>query len=379
MKKVLILTTRHDCNDNRVYQKEVISLAKNGFNVFFIAPNNIDRKFKNVSYLNIKKNDSLFKRLLYMNKVFEMVKSINPQVVHIQDIELLPLLLKIKKKMTKVITIYDVHEDYRSQMLTKTSIPRFARKIVSYFVQRIENKANKKIDHIVCADSSTASYFNQEKTIVLFNYPKLSDYDFSIMESDIKKRNKYDLIFPGSMRVFTYKTIVDIVADCYKKGFAFKCCIISPFKVPGGKNGVLNYIDSKKIPHELFELLDPVPPYEVQYYLACSKIGLLPLPDILKLQKNIPTKLFEYMIEYLPIIGSDLKPSRHFVKDGETGFLVRFDNIEDYSNRIIYLLQNPCLANKMGENGHSLVMEHYSWETEEKKLLHLYESLNYYE
>ena len=380
MFKVLILTTRHDCDDNRVYQKEVISIADSDiFQVYFVAPNNKDRGRKNVIYISIPKYDSYFRRQLLMGKIFKIVTDINPHIVHIQDVELLPILLRIKRKLPKIKTIYDVHEDYRSQMLTKNSIPKCLRNIVSRFVSMLENKANKKIDFIICADPSTAMYFDNSKTSVVYNFPKVADYLQDIMIKDIRERKTYDLIFPGSMRIFTYKTIVDIVYLCHFHGINLSCCIISPFKIPGGKNAIIKYIKEKGLPLNSITLIDSVPPVIVQNYLIQSKIGILPLPDTPKLQKNIPTKLFEYMIEYLPIVGSDLEPSRQFISNGKTGFLVKYDCIADYADKIIYLLNNPDKANEMGERGHNLVVNKYSWEREESKLICIYKKLIQYE
>lgn len=379
MVKVLILTTRHDCDDNRVYQKEVLSLADGGFQVFFVAPNNKERNHKNITYISIPKHNPYLKRRFLMKKVFRIVREIKPSIVHIQDIELLPVLFKIKKRLPFVKTIYDVHEDYRSQMLTKLSIPVMFRKIASIYVSKLENKSNKAVDYIVCADPLTSDYFDKTKTSVIYNYPKISDYKVDKMNKDIRLRSQYDLIFPGSMRIFTYKTIVDIVSICHTRGVNLSCCIISPFRIPGGKEEVISYIKSKGLPLSLFSLINPVPPTSVQDYLSKSKIGILPLPDTPKLQKNIPTKLFEYMIEYLPIVGSDLKPSRQFVTDGETGFLVKYDSIADYADKIIYILNNPDEANRMGECGHNLVIKNYSWENEANKLLNIYRNLIDYE
>ena len=50
-------------------------------------------------------------------------------------------------------------------------------------------------------------------------------------------------------------------------------------------------------------------------------------------------------------------------------------NPEEIAKAIKYLIENPGVSQKMGENGRKAVLETYNWENEEKKLLKLYYKL----
>ena len=51
---------------------------------------------------------------------------------------------------------------------------------------------------------------------------------------------------------------------------------------------------------------------------------------------------------------------------------VLIHDVEDIAKSIDYLIENPEIAKKMGENGYKAVIEKYNWTTEEARLLELY-------
>jgi glycosyltransferase involved in cell wall biosynthesis len=118
-----------------------------------------------------------------------------------------------------------------------------------------------------------------------------------------------------------------------------------------------------------------VPFSEVGRYFLQASVGWIPFQPIKKYQKNIPTKLFEYMAYGIPVVSSDLQSIKPFIVDGQTGFIVRADSPAAHANAIIELLQNPDKAIKMGIHGQEIVMKHYQWSMMETRLLHLYKDL----
>ena len=371
LKKIAIITTRHNPDDNRVYHKEVLLLAKNGYHVYYFAPNNIDRNIKNITYISLKKSESIWKRLKQTKYIVKQIKKNSCEIVHIHDVELLPFALKIKKKL-KIHVIYDVHEDYRLQMLSKHYLKDFIRKPLSKIITFLENEANKKLDAIIVADNFVYKYFTNKNTIILYNYPKISDFNTQFLIPDISKRNEFDIIFPGSMNVFTAQIMIEITKKCHELNHPIKCIMISPFNFKGGKQLIYDSIKKSGIDEKYFCILDRIPTLEVQRYLSKTKIGMLPLPNNLKLQHNIPTKLFEYMYCFLPVVAANFEPTVQYMRKNNFGFFVNYDDITDYASKIIKLLDDENDANKKGQIGHNLVIDKYNWEKEGQKLIHLY-------
>ncbi len=123
------------------------------------------------------------------------------------------------------------------------------------------------------------------------------------------------------------------------------------------------------------ELVGQVSHVEVPRYTRRARVSWVPWQPVEKHYKNIPTKMFEYMACGLPIVASDLPPIRRFIAESECGILVNATNAHEHAEAILYLLDHPDGAQRMGENGRRAVEEKYNWQSEGRKLLRLYEEL----
>ena len=41
-KEIVVVTSRHDCSDNRIYEKQIKSLLKAGFKVVYVYPKSLN-------------------------------------------------------------------------------------------------------------------------------------------------------------------------------------------------------------------------------------------------------------------------------------------------------------------------------------------------
>lgn len=373
MKLICVLTTRHNCDDNRIYHKEVKTLADAGYSVLYIAPNNTDKGYQNVTYESIplvprKKLKPVFKH------VYELItKKYKVESVHFHDPEILPFACKIKRR-TKIKVIYDVHEDYKSEMLIKLYLSKIEKKLFYTVVSHYQKKADKKFDAIVNADNFVAEEFHNKNKIILFNYPDVSNLPETYVK-DIRERNDFDIIFPGTINPFIFKMMMDMTRICREKGHPIRCCIITEYRYKKDQDDNLAYMESSGVNKDDVTLLPRIPTKEVPLYLNRTKLGIAPLPDNPKFRKNIATKMFEYMYYYLPVLTSDLPPAKQYLDVANSGYLIKYDDAEAYADKIIYLLNNPDVANEMGKTGHDKVASSWNWSTEKEKLIELYKTL----
>lgn len=371
-KKICIMTTVHFYNDNRVYYKEVLSLKKLGYDVTYITTEVTGEIDPEIHVVEFGKDNNTLKRIFSFVRAFNVARKQDVEIVHFQDPELIPTGLLLKWFTNKKV-IYDVHEDYPSQMLTKFYIKPIFRKSLKKVMQIFEWIASKTFDHIIVADDSVYKHFPKNKTTILYNYPsvellRISDENIG----DCKK--EYDIIFPGSMAIFTAKLILDVVKLAKDRGINLKCLLISPFHFPGGIEWVKKTTNEYGITENV-TLMGRIPPYDVPRYLKSTKIGLIPLPDTPKMRANIPTKMFEYMYYRLPVLTGDLPPCGQFMKKDNYGYLLPVDSVEEYTNKIIFLLHNPEVLESLGNRGHELVVNEYNWEKEEVKLSEVYKKI----
>jgi glycosyltransferase involved in cell wall biosynthesis len=91
--------------------------------------------------------------------------------------------------------------------------------------------------------------------------------------------------------------------------------------------------------------------------------------------EGISNALLEYMALSKPVVASRNCGNMEVVVENVTGFLVEPRNPDAISEKVIYLLQNPVIAKKMGRQGKDVVHERFSLAKMEKEYLQLYQEL----
>lgn len=111
----------------------------------------------------------------------------------------------------------------------------------------------------------------------------------------------------------------------------------------------------------------------------CSRVAeLLSVSDICVLSsktEGFSNSILEYMAAAKPVVATDVGGASEAIIEGETGFLVESDDDAKLAERLIYLLENPEKAEKMGETGRNIAEEKFSLEAQLKKTLNLYKNL----
>jgi len=82
------------------------------------------------------------------------------------------------------------------------------------------------------------------------------------------------------------------------------------------------------------------------------------------------------MASGVPVITSDLPGVRSVVDKKKTGLLVKPGNVDNLSNMIEYLLDNPKVAKEYGKAGRAKVLANYTWDKVGHKLDHLIKTIS---
>jgi phosphatidylinositol alpha-1,6-mannosyltransferase len=115
-----------------------------------------------------------------------------------------------------------------------------------------------------------------------------------------------------------------------------------------------------------------VPFAEIGTFLAGAAVGWVPWQPVAKNEKNVPTKLFEYMAYGLPVVSSDLASTRPFVLDGVNGYLVAAAEPRAHAEAILRLLRDPEAARTMGRRGQEQVQREWNWDEMARRLVDFY-------
>lgn len=96
----------------------------------------------------------------------------------------------------------------------------------------------------------------------------------------------------------------------------------------------------------------------------------------------MPSRSDAYGIAYLeawasgkPVIGANIGATPEVISNNFDGLLVEFNNYEDIAKKVVTLLKNERLSNKMGQEGKKKVQESLSWYDVAKKTHQVYMEL----
>ncbi|MBW2019667.1 MAG: glycosyltransferase family 4 protein [Deltaproteobacteria bacterium] len=122
--------------------------------------------------------------------------------------------------------------------------------------------------------------------------------------------------------------------------------------------------------------LDKVPPEEtLKFYSLAS---LFVLPSIVNERgetEGLGIVLLEAMASGVPVIGSNVGGIPDIIKDGETGLLARQKDHNDLAKKMIRLLTDEELRNKLIENGFESIKEGFSWEVISDRFIKIYQEV----
>lgn len=113
-----------------------------------------------------------------------------------------------------------------------------------------------------------------------------------------------------------------------------------------------------------------IPWNELPLFYVASDVVVVP-----SLQEAWGLVVTEAMACGKPVIGSDVGGIRDQVINGWNGFLVPPRNPRTIAEKILYFIENPGEARKMGANGRRLVVEHFDIEKRIDRLVKLYEEV----
>ena len=106
----------------------------------------------------------------------------------------------------------------------------------------------------------------------------------------------------------------------------------------------------------------------------CKVIGRIPIEEVAKYYEQasifcIPTKIEPFGIVFLealyyklPVVATNVGAIPDFIIEGKTGYTTPPGDIKGLTSKLIFLLDHPDLCKNMGEEGHKLVTEYYSWD-----------------
>ncbi len=342
------------------------SLATQNYDVSLVVADGLGDEFRdgvNIKDTGTKSGGRLSRMTKTVRRVYQKALELDADVYHLHDPELIPVGLKLKKRGKKVI--FDSHEDLPKQLLAKPYLNCITKFVLSNAFALYERWACPKFDAIVTATPFIRDKFltTNNNTVDINNFPLLEELANTVTWAD--KRN--EVVYVGGIekirgieQVVEALDLIDGVRLNLAGKFSEKAIEdkVKAFK-GWGKVNELGFLNRA----------------EISNILAKSKVGLVTLHPVINYRDALPVKMFEYMAAGIPVVASNFPLWCGIIEGAKCGVCVDPMNSQSIADTILYLMENPAGAEKMGRNGRQAVEKNYNWLIEKKKLFKLYEEL----
>ncbi|MED3681925.1 glycosyltransferase [Bacillus thuringiensis] len=369
--KIFVCSSVHVCTDTRIYYKEILSLMNSGFQVdYYAVDNKAGMQNSTINYHTFPNKGRWYRPFIWKSIYREALKS-DALFYHFHDPELLLIANKLREKKPNAIYIYDMHEHFPSQILTKDWLPNKIRKPLSYWIKKKEKKLLRGCDAVIFAEKSYKKHYCEYDGEIeeVLNFPTWQSMNLE------KKENNFTFIYVGDIvierNVFG---MVNLIHELKKRGHKnIKLKLIGP--ISDKLNIQLKKYIAKLNIREEVSLYGRLPYNEIWNHYKTAHVGLCllyPQPNFLE---SLSTKIFEYMAAGLPSIISDFPEWRKLINSTGSGVVADPFNISQLANIAEEIIDNSEFRKELSKSGRKAFEDTYNWNNEEKKLIELYKKL----
>lgn len=366
--RVAHLTSVHGRKDTRIFIKQCRTLAAHGYDVTLVVADGYgEEQADGVTITAVGALQGRLNRIFITSrKMLGRAITLNADIYHLHDPELIPAGLKLKSLGKTVI--FDSHEDTPRQLLGKPYLDSISRQVLSSAFSLFERYACSKFDAIVTATPFIREKFlNINRLVVdVNNFPLIGELDGGLSWT----AKQQEVSYVGGIGAI--RGICQLVQACALLRSSTRLNLVGQFSEKSVEAEVSRQPGWARVNGHGF--LDRAGVRDVMARSLAGIVTFLPLPN--HIDSN-PTKMFEYMSSGIPVIASNFPLWKTIIEGNRCGLCVDPLDPHAIAAAIDYLASHPDIARSMGENGRSAVIEKYNWDVQARKLTDLYGDLTH--
>lgn len=329
-------------------------------------------KFLGKKYQGVSKKLYLFSYLLFFFKAFFYLNIYHIKnkysVIHIHNQPDFLVFSAIIPKLLGGKIILDLHDIMMAGVFTKFNSSQ--KSLLFKLIKLQTNISVALCDVLFCADHSQQEFLisnniTKNKFFVFLNLPN-EEY----FKRKIKKSEKIITTRIVNHGTISYRLGLDILVKAVEN--AARSVNVTLTLIGGGeqKPELVDYCKKRDILDKIVFFKDFIPVEKLQNEIENYDIGVISMRSNPVYERcMLPVKLLEYAYIGLPVITSDLYGIRKYFSDDMVEY-VPPDEIEELTQKIIYLSKNESRKKELIENSFKF-FEKYNWKEQEKKYLNI--------
>ena len=381
--------------DSRV-ENEAVSLIKKGHEVFLFSLSykpfkNKDEVVNGIHVFRYSGSKLLYKlsALVYTFPFFsnlvkpklkDFISLVKPDTLHVHDMPLAESVMHLNKQFGLPLTL-DLHEDRPEIMKFYPHLNKLPGKLLispkKWAKKQVE--LMKKADKVSLVTKEAKGKFSttypqlmKKITVVPNTINPQIFLQYSIDNELVDRYTKHSVI------LYLGDTGLRRGTDTAIKAMPYVLKEVPDAKlVLVGKNSEDSIL--KKIVQELnlednvfFEGWQDVSLFPS--YIKASSVCISPIKRNPHHDTTYANKIFQYMAMGKPQVVSDCPAQQHVIEAEHCGLVHIAEDEKDLANKLIEVLSNPDLANRMGENAKGASQERWNWDVTSIELINHYDS-----
>lgn len=374
--KICHVTSQHEWNDDRIYQRACVGLAAKGHEVSLIATHEGQNEFvsQGVKVIPLKYRPKDIKRRIFSSyEAMKKVKKMNVDIIHFHDPDLLPFMLILS--FSKKGIIYDIHENYISRIHEKKNWPVFIRRALSWSFRRFETICINRFSGFTVTTATMGKMFTLVKSpfCITSNVPYLS-----VLPKDLhlKEKNTFPSVYiSGShSRARNCMEIIQAIPVVAKQIPDIKFIFAGKYVPENFRETMLQVAEQSGVTSNLV-LEGNLPWLENFNRTSAMHIGLVFYQDNLNNRVTIPNRLFEYMAAGCAVIGEYFPEVQDVINNARCGWVVNSTNPAEIAASVIKAFADPEQLKLFSRNARKAVEDKYNYENELDRLILYYTSI----
>lgn len=344
--RLLVLTTVHHPDDNRIREKTIRSLGSR-FDVTLAARDPGPADDSGLTWIRLR-GGRLRRNVTAWRTAFRG----RFDVVSIHDPELIPLGIALEL-LTRSRVVIDVHEDIPAQIATKEWLPRPIRRPIALIMGSLLRLAERTCA-MTLAEPSYGHVFRRQHPVIR-NHPAVEHLPTASGDGE-------GVVYVGDVTVA--RGALDAVVACGRLGL--RLVLVGPVQ-PGVERDIRRVAEESGTQ---VELTGRLPHRQAMERVAGAAVTLSPLHDVPNYRQSIPTKILEYLSVGVPVVASDLPATRELVEGLDAVMLYPPGDVDGLAAAIRSLHDGEAV--QIARNQSPAVRERFRWNDDE--VVALYEA-----
>ena len=357
--KICFITSMHDWNDDRIFERAATGLASLGHEVTFVAPAEKDMWAEGVFIKAIPKRSRFQKHLFGPAEAFRQMKKIEADIYHFYNPNMMWKMRGWAKKGHAVFI--DIHENYEAR-IDASPLPSWLRKKTVGWYRRLENWFCSSYNGITVVTETMAKKLAAAGTPVLVvdNVPYLKR--LAQVQLAEKKDERPTIITSGSHSAArNCMKAVEALPFIVKEIPNIKMKFVGRFQPAGYEQELIQKANKLGVSTN-FETEGMMPWLNNFKRISTAHIGCVFYNDNLNNRVTLPNRLYEYMYVGLAVLGEDFPEVKNVLNKNNCGEVVNSQDPKDIAEKAIRLLKDPVKLNEYTKNARKAILENHNFE-----------------